>query len=146
MVRYFILSLLLLTAAFLQSALFTFNLLLLLVLLAAFTFPEAVALMVAFLAGFLLDLFSAGALGLSSLGFLLPSFFLLLYRRRFSFRHPFSVFAAGFLANVLFVLIVRQRIFWLEGLVVSLSLVSLRLLFPFLFESVADREKFKVRL
>lgn len=132
--RYFLIFLLILGMAFFQTTLWGFNFLLLAVLIFSLAFEEKVSLTLAFLSGLLLDLLSggppAGGLGFSSLSFVLVSFLLITYRRRFSFKNPFSCFVFALVSYFLFSLVTRNSFNLWEGLFLGIFLVLFRLFLP----------------
>lgn len=133
--RYFLIFLLILGMALFQTTVWSFNFLLLAVLIFSLAFEEKVSFTLAFLSGFLLDLLGGGVLGFSSLSFVLVSFLLITYRRRFSFQNPFSCFVFALLSYLLFSVVTRSQFSLWEGLFLSIFLVLFRLLLPFLFQN-----------
>ncbi|MDP3888872.1 MAG: hypothetical protein Q8Q24_02395 [bacterium] len=85
--KYLLLFLLVIILAFAQSFL-GFNFVLGLLLVLSLSLSPKSSLVIAFLSGVVLDLFAGSRLGFSSLGFILPVFFIILYRQRFSFKNP----------------------------------------------------------
>lgn len=106
-----------LVLALLQGTFLPLNLLLLLIILVAVVKPGKVSSFLAFWSGFLLDLVSGTPLGLSSFLFLIFSFVLFLYRRRFDPNHPFLLLFFVFFFAVFFNWIVYHHWGWLQGLV-----------------------------
>ena len=136
--RYFLVFLAILLIAFFQTTVVNFNFLLLLVLFSAVSFTSETALLIAFLAGFFLDLFSGSVLGFSSLGFLLPIFLLFLYRQRFSPQHYLVVGLFAAISYFLFCLITTRAFSLFEGIILVVLMIIFRLLFPFLFRTVEE--------
>ncbi|MDO8551834.1 MAG: rod shape-determining protein MreD [bacterium] len=141
--KYLLFCLLILVLAFVQTVLVDFNLLLVLVLVSSLLFAGPQAFLLAFFSGFSLDLLSGGMLGFSSLGFLIPSFLLLLYRQRFAFNNPVSVGLVSIIFYLLFSQITRTEINVFEGALLLGLLVAFRLLLPSPFE-INEKERIRV--
>lgn len=105
-----------LVLALLQGTFLPLNLLLLLVILVAVVKSGKASAFLAFWSGFLLDLASGAPLGLSSFLFLIFSFILFLYRRRFDPNRPFLLLFFVFFFAVFFNRIVYHHWSWLQGL------------------------------
>lgn len=145
--RFFLYFLTILFLAFFQTVVWDyFNFLLVLILTASLLFSASRALLLAYLAGLFLDLFSGMRLGLSSLSFLLPSFLLTLYRQRFSFQNPILIFIMAFGAAFLFSLTSGQAFNPLEAILLACLMIVFRFLFPFLFKSEEEQEQFKLKV
>lgn len=144
--RFFLYFLAILFLAFFQAVVWDFNFLLVLVLTASLLFSGTRALFLAYLAGLFLDLFSGARLGLSSLGFLAPSFLLTLYRQRFSFQNPILIFVMTFGVAFLFSFMSGHSFNPLEAIFLACLMIVFRFLFPFLFKSEEEREQFKLKL
>lgn len=142
--QYFFFFLAILLVTIFQTTIFGFNFLLALVLISALAFSPATSLTLAFLVGFILDLFSGGGWGYSSLGFVLISFLVILYRQRFSFQNPLFVLGITLVSYFLFSLVGQKTANFLEGFFLGVLVVILRLLAPFLFKIGQDQEKLKL--
>lgn len=122
--------------ALLQGAFLNLNLVLLLVLTWAAFRPAKEVFLIAFAAGFLVDLAKGAPFGLSSLLFLLASYFLLLYRHRFDSLHPFFLPVFVFLISSLYSWLFFQHWFWLETLILTLLALGIRYLLVFFLGQV----------
>lgn len=128
-----------------QVTLVKINFLLVLVLFSAFLGEEVQALSVAFFAGLVFDFLKGGVLGLSSVGFLLVSLIIFLYRQRFLPNHPLFLFLATFLSSFVFALIARIPWSFFEGLILAVIVLLLRLFLPNVFEALKSGQlKLKV--
>jgi rod shape-determining protein MreD len=130
--------------ALLQAAFLNLNLVLLLVLTWAVFRPPREVTLVAFASGLMLDLALGKPFGFYSLAFLLASFLLLLYRRRFDSLHPLFLPLFVFLAAYLIFLFEKR--FWFCGSCFLLAFLALgvRYLLVFLMGQV-DRGQIKLR-
>lgn len=128
---------------FFQTLIWDFNFLLVLVLVVTLGVSGNLALSLAFFAGLFLDFFGGMRLGFSSLGFLLPTFLLILYRQRFSFQNPILVFLMTGFYYSLFLLITGRSLNFVEAGAILFLVMIFRFLFPFLF---AGEEEKKGRL
>lgn len=137
--KYFLLFLTIVLATFLQAVVVNFNFLLILVLFCAITLSPAIALAVAFISGVVLDLILGGTLGLSSLGFVLPIFLLLLYRQRFSFQNHFIVGIFAAIAYLTFALLTHRVLNLLEGAILVILVVIFRVVWPSVFQPNTDQ-------
>lgn len=126
-----------------QVTLVKINLLLILVLFFAFLGDEFWALAVAFFAGMVFDFFKGGILGVSSLGFLLVSFFIIIYRRNFLPIHPLFLFVSTLLSSFIFAQITKISWSFFEGLVLAGIVFLLRFFLPGIFQ-VLKPEQIKV--
>lgn len=126
--------------ALLQGAFLKLNLVLLLVLTWAAFRPAKEVLFLAFFSGLLLDLAKGMPLGLSSLVFLIASYGLLLYSRRFDSLHPVFLPAFVFLASIFYFLIFNRYWFWRESLVLALIALGARYLVVFLIGQIGQRQ------
>lgn len=130
--------------ALFQGAFLKLNLVFLLVLVwAAFRSPREVIL-IAFFSGLLLDLAKGMPLGLSSLIFLVTSYLLLLYRRRFDSLHPVFLPVFVFLASTFYYLVFNRYWLWLESLILALLALGVRYLLVFLIGRV-DQGQIKLQ-
>lgn len=121
--------------AVLQGSVLPLNLVLLLVLLWVVFRPIREALVIAFLAGILLDLAKSQTLGVSSLILLGASYLLHLYSRRFNPTHPVFLAIFVFLAATVENLILQEP--WLgEGLILVLLALLIRPVAKFYQESL----------
>lgn len=139
MTKYFLFFLLIIFAAFLETAVVNFNFLLVLVLISAITFPEAAALTLAFFSGVLLDLFSGKTLGLSSLAFILPIFLLILYRQRFSFQNHFVVGLFALISYLVFTLLTGRNLNVFEGVILVILVLLFRIIWPSIFRPTQEQ-------
>ncbi len=130
--------------AILQGAFLKLNLVLLLVLIWAAFRPSKEVILIAFSSGLLLDLAKGMPLGLSSLVFLVTSYLLLLYRRRFDSLHQIFLPVFVFLASIFYFLIFNRYLFWLENLILALLALGTRYLLVFLIGRV-DRKQIKLQ-
>lgn len=128
----------------LQGAFLKLNLVLLLVLTWAAFRPPREVLLVAFASGLLLDLAKGSPLGLSSLVFLIASYILLLYRRRFDSFHPAFLPVTVFLTANLYYLIFNRQILWFESLILSLLALGIRYLLVFFIGQI-DKSQIKLQ-
>ena len=101
--------------------------------------PKEVAL-ISFLAGLLLDLAKGTNLGLSSLFFLIASYFLLLYSRKFDSLHPVFLPVFVFLTASVYYLIFNQYWFWQRALILAFLALILRYLLVFFVGGVDKRQ------
>lgn len=145
MARYFLTFLIIVLVGLFQTTIWSFNFLLLVILILSLSLSAEESLTFAFLGGFILDLFSGGRLGFSSLGFVLITFLLQAYNRRFSFQNPFLVFAFSLLAYFLFSWLTQRSVIWWEGLALAILVLALRSLAPFLFKP-SNQEQLKIEL
>lgn len=130
--------------ALFQGAFLKLNLVLLFVLTwAIFRPPKEVAL-ISFLAGLLLDLAKGTSLGFSSLFFLVASYFLLLYSRKFDSLHPVFLPVFVFLTASAYCLIFNQYWFWQRALVLAFLALVLRYLLIF-FVGRVDKRQIKLQ-
>ncbi len=141
MTKYFLLFLAILPVAFLQAVVGSFNFLLVLILIATFLLSPTKALTAAFLAGVIFDLFSGGRVGYSSLGFLVPSFLIIIYRRRFSLGNPFLLIGIILASYVIVSFATGKPLVWFEGLVLVAIVLILRFLIPSAFQGEQEREQ-----
>ncbi len=126
--------------ALFQGAFLKLNLVLLFVLTwTIFRPPKEVAL-ISFLAGLLLDLAKGTNLGLSSLFFLIASYFLLLYSRKFDSLHPVFLPVFVFLTASVYYLIFNQYWFWQRALILAFLALILRYLLVFFVGGVDKRQ------
>lgn len=95
----------------------------------------------AFLAGVFLDLFSGSPLGYSSLGYLAVSLIFFLYKNRFSFKSPITVFIFVFLGNLLFSFFGKKPFFIKEALFWAILFTLLRIFIPSSFERFQIKEQ-----
>ena len=130
--------------ALFQGAFLKLNLVLLFVLAWTAFRPLKEVALVSFLAGLLLDLAKGTNLGFSSLFFLIASYFLLLYSRKFDSLHPvfFPVFV--FLTASIYYLISNQFWFWQRALVLAFLALALRYLLIF-FVGRVDKGQIKLQ-
>jgi rod shape-determining protein MreD len=130
--------------ALLQAAFLNLNLVLLLVLTWAVFRPPREVILVAFASGLMLDLALGKPLGFYSLAFLLASFLLLLYRRRFDSLHP--LFLPLFVFLTAYLIFLFEKRFWFCGSCLLLAFLALgvRYLLVFLIGRV-DRGQIKLR-
>lgn len=141
----FLIFLVIFLLSLIQTSFVRINFLLILVLFFAFLGGEVQALSVAFFAGLIFDLLKGGVLGLSSVGFLLVSLVILLYRQRFLPSHPFFLFLATFLSSFVFALIARIPWSFFEGLVLAVIVLLVKFFFPNVFETLKSGQlKLKV--
>lgn len=126
--------------AIFQNLVWDFNFLLVFVLVATLGFSGNFALILAFLAGLFLDLLGGAKLGFSSLGFLLPTFLLILYRQRFSFQNPLLILFLTLAYYALFSLITTRPFNSLEGAVLLALVMVFRFLVPSLFQGEPEKE------
>lgn len=145
MTRYFLTFLIIVLVVLFQTTIWSFNFLLLVILILSLSLNTQESLIWAFLGGLILDLFSGGRLGFSSLGFVLITFLLQAYHRRFSFQNPFLVFTFSVLAYLLFTAIIQKPWIWWEGLALAVLALVLRSLAPFLFKP-SNQEQLKIEL
>jgi len=124
--------------ALFQGAFLKLNLVLLLVLTWATFRPPKEVILVAFSSGLLLDLAKGMPLGLSSLIFLVASYLLLLYRRRFDSLHPVFLPIFVFLASTFYSLIFNRHWLWLESLILALLALGVRYLLVFFIGRVGQ--------
>lgn len=137
--------LMVLILSFFQAVVSDFNLLFVLVLISGFTLSIESAFILAFIAGLSLDLLVGGKLGMSSIGFLVPNFFLVLYRRRFSFHNPLAIFVMSLLSYLFFSWLTARTLNPFEIVVLPLLTVGFRLLMPHLFSGWGEKDlKIKV--
>lgn len=131
MKKYFILLPILFFAA-LQGAFLPLNIVLLIVVFCAFLGEAKESLGVAFISGLVLDLASGGELGYSSLFFLVATFLIVAYSRRFDPYHPLFLAIFVFLTAEAWSLS-RQHFFdWKQPLFLTLIALLIRLTLRFL--------------
>jgi len=130
--------------ALLQGAFLKLNLVLLLVLAWATFRPPREVVLVAFASGLILDLALGRPLGLFALVFLLASYLLLLYRRRFDSLHPLFLPLFVFLTAYLLFLFDQRHWFGGSCLVLALLALGVRYLLVFLIGRV-DQSQIKLR-
>jgi len=130
--------------AVLQASFLKLNLVLLLVLLWATFRSDQEGLMIAFFSGLLLDLASGTPLGLSSLIFVLSSFLIILYRRRFDPSHFAFLPIFTFFSLILFDALIKGRLYWLNIFTVVLLAVLSRFLFTPFFEELGRSRHLKI--
>lgn len=143
MKEYLILLLILIFALF-QGAFLPLNLVLLTVLVWTALRPTKESLLVAFLAGLFLDLGKGYVLGFSSFAFLVFSFILISYSRRFNPIHPVFLPVFVFLSSNLYSLVANHVFNWPEGLILAI----LALIFGFLgrfFLMETDDKRIKLK-
>lgn len=144
MKQFFILLTLFLFAV-LQGAVLPLNLVLLVVLTWSAIRPLKEGLMVAFWAGFFLDLAQGTPLGFSSLMLLIIAGLFSLYSRRFDLTHPLFLALFVFLASLVWNLIAKEP--WLgEGLILAALSLLIRPIIKFYQEDITHerlRLKFK---
>lgn len=132
--------------ALIQGAFLSLNLVLLGLLVWSAFAPGKQILLVAFVSGLIFDLTQGTPLGVSSFIFLVFTFILYLYSRRFSPSHPLFLTIFVFFSSVFYSLITNYPLVnWLEGLVLAI----LALIFGFLgkfFLLEVDREKIKLKI
>jgi len=123
MMKFYLILLPIFILALIQGAVLPLNLVLLVVLFYAAFNSGKESLLVSFFSGLILDLAKGISLGLSSLLFLVFSFMLVLYSRRFDASHPVFLALFVLLAGLGYGRVVNGLINWQESL--SLSILAL---------------------
>jgi rod shape-determining protein MreD len=103
------------------------------------------AVLVAFLAGVFLDLARGTPLGLSSLIFLLVSFILSLYSRKYDPLHPAFLPVFTFLSAISYQLLTINYPDWREGLILALLVILARPLIGY-FSLGSTRGEIKLKV
>lgn len=106
--------------ALFQGVFLPLNFVLLVVLVWAVIRPPKEGLIVAFFSGIFLDLAKGSPLGMSSSIFLVASFILHLYSRRFDPAHPAFLAVFVLLTSIIYNLISKEPWYWLEGVILFL--------------------------
>lgn len=106
--------------AFVQTTVFSLDLVLLAVLLLAVLLSPKSGLIWAFMAGIILDFAGGRALGPSSLIFLMLVFLLNLYKSKFKAAHLIYLVPFTFFSTFLFNLLKGEPLFWLNFIITTL--------------------------
>jgi len=137
--------LLILVLAFFQTSFLPLNFLFSLVCFLAISEASWEIFLWAFLAGVFLDFLTSSPLGFSSLAFLAVAGGFSVYKKKFSFKSPITIFILVFVANFLFSFLSRTAFLLKEALFWSTLFTLLRIFFPFFFESFGVKDnKIKV--
>jgi rod shape-determining protein MreD len=141
----YLILLLLFVLALFQGAFLSLNFVLLVVLVWTAIRPIREAVLVAFLAGVFLDLARGTPLGLSSLIFLLVSFILSLYSRKYDPLHPAFLPVFTFLSAISYQLLTINYPDWREGLILALLVILARPLIGY-FSLGSTRGEIKLKV
>lgn len=125
--------------ALLQGAFLPLNFVLLLVLFWASFRPTKESLLVAFLAGFFLDLAKGTPLGLSSLVLLVTCYVLRIYSRKFDAFHPLFLSIYVFLSVGFWNLVFKNFFNWREAIILAVLTLVVRIFLKF-FSFVPEKE------
>lgn len=106
--------------AFIQTTVYNFNFLLLVVLILALIGSEWEGLLFAFVGGVLLDLLAGTWLGVSSLALLMPVFLALVYKRKFQAKNFIYWIVLFFICSLIFRLVRNEGWRLTEAFLMSL--------------------------
>jgi rod shape-determining protein MreD len=129
----------------LQGTFLSLNLALLAVLILAAIKSRRQSLIISFLTGFFLDLAKGTPLGLSSFVFLIISYLMILYRRKFDPFHPVFLTIFVFLSSGFYSQLVFHFFNWREGLVLAGLALLIRPLVAYFFGSF-DHQEIKLKV
>lgn len=130
--------------ALFQGAFLPLNLVLLTILFFAAFNPDKRGLWVAFGGGLLLDLVQGTSFGLSALVFLILTFLLILYSRRFEPTHWAFLIIFVFAGSFLYSFIVWHHLAWLQSLI--LALLTFLTLFILRFFPIEGRRSLRLKV
>lgn len=130
--------------AILQGSFLSLNLVLLTVLFWVSIRPSKEGLLVAFLAGLILDLAQGTALGVSSFCLLIATCVLIAYSRRFDPHHPFFITVFVFLITGLWFLTTEHFFNWRQGLILAFLALFIRMILKIF--SIEPEQKGKLKI
>ncbi len=130
--------------AIIQGSFLSLNLVLLMTLFWASIKPAKEGLLIAFLAGILLDLSRGTSLGISSFYLLVAASILIAYSRKFDPHHPFFITLFVFLIAGLWSLMAAHFFDWRQALILALIALVVRITLKIL--SIEPEQKGRLKI
>ena len=117
-------SIFLILAILLESTITTLPLVLLLILFLAVTRKSNDVFLVAFIAGLLLDILSFGRIGFSSMYFVLLTFLIFMYQKKFEIETVNFLVLFSFFGSLIYLLIEGARFAFIQSIVMTLIIAA----------------------